>query len=160
MHPHAAMIERFYQAFQQRNAEAMVSCYHADVVFSDPVFQRLLGDRARGMWRMLARRSEDLALTYRDITADDQRGTAYWEARYTFSQTGRTVHNKIHSAFQFQDGKIVAHHDTFDLWRWAGMALGPQGQLLGWTPFVRNAIRTRALDGLDAFMRKESGQPG
>jgi SnoaL-like domain len=86
------------------------------------------------MWRMLARRSTDLTLTVRDIAADEQAGKAHWEVIYTFSQTARRVHNKIDAAFRFRDGKIVMHTDTFNLWRWASMALGPRGTLLGWTP--------------------------
>ena len=154
MHQHAALIEQFYQSFQQHHAEGMVACYHADIAFSDPVFPDLHGEQAKGMWRMLVGRSNDMQLIFRDIRADDHTGTAYWEATYTFSQTGRKVLNKIHANFQFQDGKISIHHDSFDLWRWAGMALGPRGNLLGWTPFVQKAIRQNACTGLAAFMRK------
>ena len=91
--------------------------------------------------------------------ADDQTGSAHWTARYSFSQTGRTVENRVAARFQFRDGKIIDHQDTFDLWRWAGMALGIQGRLLGWTPFMRNAIHQRAMKGLAAFMRQQA-QPG
>jgi uncharacterized protein len=154
MHPHAVVIEQFYQAFQQRNVDGMIACYHPDVTFSDPVFQDLHGERAGAMWRMLAKSSTDLDLTYRNIAADDQSGQADWTAIYTFSQTGRKVRNEIHAAFQFQDGKIITHRDTFDLWRWAGMALGPRGRLLGWTPFVQQAIRQQGAKRLEAFMRR------
>jgi len=157
MHQHAIVIEQFYQAFQRHDPEAMVACYHPAVTFSDPVFQTLQGDRAKAMWRMLVGRGTDLQLIYRDIEADDQRGKAYWEATYTFSQTGRRVKNLVHADFQFQDGRIKTHHDTFDLWRWAGMALGPQGSLLGWTPFMQNAIRRQAAKGLDVFIAGRAG---
>ena len=155
MHPHAALIERFYQAFQRHDPEAMVACYHPEITFTDPVFQTLHGDRAKAMWRMLVGRSGDLELIYRDIAADDVSGTAHWEATYTFSPTGRKVTNNVHSVFQFQDDAILTQHDTFDLWRWAGMALGPQGALLGWTPFMQGAIRRQATRGLDAYIRKQ-----
>ena len=39
-------------------------------------------------------------------------------ATYTFSATGRTVVNRIRARFDFRDGKIVRHVDSFDLWRW------------------------------------------
>jgi len=155
MHPHAALIEQFYQGFQQHNAEAMVACYDPAIEFSDPVFQELHGERAKAMWRMLVGRSGNLVLTYRDISADDTHGQAYWEATYTFSQTGRQVLNKVHSAFQFHDGKIRVHHDTFALWRWAGMALGSRGRLLGWTPMMQKAIQQQAIKGLDSYIAKQ-----
>ncbi len=154
MHPNAEAITRFYTAFARRDAEGMAAEYHADVRFSDPVFQDLRGDRARAMWRMLAGRAKDIALEFRDVEADDATGRAHWEARYTFSATGRKVHNVIDARFVFKDGKILEHIDTFDLWRWAGMALGPSGKLLGWAPFVQKGIRKRAIEGLDAFLAR------
>lgn len=158
MSSNAALIERFYQAFQQRDPEEMIACYHPTITFSDPVFQQLQSDQARAMWRMLAKSSTDLDLTYQNITADEQRGQADWIATYTFTQTGRKVRNVIHAEFQFQDGKILVHHDTFDLWRWAGMALGPRGRLLGWTPLVQKAIRQQARKRLEKFMQQEREQ--
>jgi len=48
-HPNAALITRFYQAFQQLDAEAMARCYSGDVQFSDPVFTDLRGTDAGDM---------------------------------------------------------------------------------------------------------------
>ena len=87
-------------------------------------------------------------------TANDTDGSAHWEARYTFSVTGRTVHNVIDSRFTFRDGLIVTHTDTFDLWRWSRMAIGPKAVLLGWTPFVQKAIRSEARRGFDGWMAR------
>lgn len=154
-HPNAALIERFYRAFQQKDGEAMAACYHPDVEFSDPVFTDLKGSRAGDMWRMLTGRAKDLTLEFSDVHADDTTGRAHWEARYTFSATGRPVHNIIDATFTFRDGKIVRHVDRFDLWRWAGMALGMKGKLLGWAPFVQGKIRAQAAQGLDAFIAKK-----
>lgn len=155
-HPHARLIETFYGSFQNRDADAMVACYHPEVWFSDPVFHDLKGPRAGAMWRMLCQRARDLQLEFRDITADDKTGSARWEARYVFSQTGRNVHNVIAATFEFRDGKIVRHADSFDLWRWSGMALGIKGKLLGWLPPVQKAIHDQAIRGLDAFERGQS----
>jgi ketosteroid isomerase-like protein len=154
MHPHAELIQTFYEAFQRRDAEAMGACYHPDVAFSDPVFPALSGDRARGMWAMLCKRGKDLTLEFSDVQADDSSGSAHWEARYTFSATGNMVHNVIDAEFTFADGLIKTHTDTFDLWRWAGQALGFKGKLLGWAPFVQNAVRAQADKGLSQFMSR------
>jgi len=151
MHPHAALIERFYTSFQARDVEGMVACYHPDIHFSDPVFPDLRGESAGMMWRMLAARAKSLELTFRDVKADDERGSAHWEAIYPFSQTGRRVHNVIEASFRFRDGKIVEHEDSFDLWRWSSMALGAKGRFLGWLPPVQNAIRKTAAGGLRDF---------
>ncbi len=156
MHPNAALIESFYQAFQRRDGEAMATCYHADVRFSDPVFPDLRGSRAGGMWRMLtARKDSDTTVIYSDIHADDAGGTAHWEARYTFPDaTGRKVHNCIDARFELRDGKIIRHVDSFDFWKWTRMAMGPIGLALGWTPFLQNAVRKKAATRLDRFLAK------
>lgn len=150
-HANAELIERFYQAFQRLDGDAMAACYAPDVHFSDPVFTDLRGAEAGDMWRMLASRAQDFSLTYSAVQANDRQGSAEWVATYLFSQTGRTVVNRIQADFLFQDGKIVRHTDHFDLWRWARQALGTKGLLLGWAPPVQGAIRRQAAKGLAAF---------
>lgn len=153
-HPNSALIERFYEAFQQRDAEAMAACYADDVVFSDPVFGELRGEEARDMWRMLVARAQQFSLTFDNVATDERSGHANWVARYLFSQTGRTVENRIQAQFVFRDGRVAGHHDSFDLWRWSRQALGLKGALLGWTPFVQGAIRAQARKGLDDYRAK------
>jgi ketosteroid isomerase-like protein len=154
VHANAELIDRFYGAFANGDAEGMVACYHPQVFFSDPAFGELRGDHARAMWRMLLKRSQDLIVKHMDVVADDQTGSARWEARYTFSKTGRPVHNKISASFRFKDGLILEHHDRFDLWAWAAMALGPKGRLLGWLPIVQKAMRREATRALDEFLAR------
>ena len=151
-HANAALIERFYTAFARRDAPVMVACYAPDAHFTDPVFD-LSGSEVGAMWSMLCDRGRDLRLEWRNVRADDATGSAHWEPRYTFSATGRPVHNIIDSAFTFKAGLIHTHVDTFDLWRWSRMALGTKGALLGWSPFVRKAIQAQARRGLDAWMK-------
>jgi ketosteroid isomerase-like protein len=143
MHPHAELIERLYAAFARRDAVAMAECYAPEAQFRDPIFD-LAGPDVAAMWQMFCERGRDLVLTWSDVRADDAGGAAHWEPRYTFSVTGRPVHNRIDSRFTFRDGKIATHTDTFDLWRWSRMALGSKAVVLGWTPFVQKAIRAEA----------------
>ena len=150
-HPNAELIDRFYQAFQRLDAEAMAACYAEQVVFSDPAFRELHGRDAGDMWRMLCARAKQFALTYEVLEADDQQGRAHWVATYLFSQTGRMVENHIEARFRFADGRIIEHRDHFDLWRWARQALGAKGLLLGWLAPVQNAIRKQAMAGLRAW---------
>src|SRR6185437_14083149 len=84
-HPNSELIERFYTAFQRRDADTMIACYADDIVFSDPVFGELRGDEARDMWRMLVERAQDFSLTFDGVTADEHAGRARWVARYRFS---------------------------------------------------------------------------
>lgn len=150
-HPNARLVAQFYEAFARLDAQAMAGCYTDDVVFSDPAFGTLNGDAARDMWRMLTARAQDFSLTLIDVAADERTGVAHWRARYVFSQTGRVVVNRVEARFAFRNGLIAAHHDTFDLWRWARQALGTKGALLGWTPLVQRAVRARATKALQMY---------
>jgi ketosteroid isomerase-like protein len=146
------LIDKFYSCFAARDADGMCACYHSDVVFSDPVFGLLQSSQAVSLWHLHTARAADLRISYSGIRADAGGAVAHWDATYKFSRTGRHVHNVITAAFSFRDGLIVRHADTFNLWRWAGMALGPAGLLLGWTPIVRAAVRREARRGLEEFM--------
>ena len=148
---HVALIERFYNAFSRRDPDGMLACYHRGVMFSDPVFPSLDALGAASMWRMLCARGKDLVVGVSDIRADASTGSARWVATYTFSATGRKVANRIAAAFDFRDALIVRHVDRFSLWRWAAMALGPKGALLGWCLPVRAAIRAQGAKSLAAF---------
>ena len=154
MHANAQLIERFYACFSARDGDGMAACYAPDAEFSDPVFPGLKGAEVGAMWRMLCARAADLQVSVSNVSADDAAGSAHWDASYTFSKTGRKVENRIDARFEFRDGRILRHVDSFDLWRWAGMALGSKGLLLGWLPRVQASIRAEARKGLDAFMRK------
>jgi len=152
MNSNERTIRDFYSAFQKRDAAAMAACYHPDIRFSDPVFPDLRGARAAAMWRMLCERGTDLQIEFRDVTADGRRGAAHWEARYTYSGTGRPVLNRIDATFEFSGDKIIRHTDAFDLYRWARQALGPVGWLLGWTPAVHKKIRHTADAALERYL--------
>lgn len=152
MHPNEELIETLYTSFQRLDAEAMARCYHADIRFSDPVFPVLSKAEVGAMWRMLCSQAKNFELTFADVQASDRMGKAHWEARYDFSATGRPVHNKIEAEFEFQDGKIIKHTDTFNFWKWSSMALGPVGFLLGWTPLLRKKVQKQARENLTRFM--------
>jgi len=152
MHPNAVLLTGFYNAFAARDGDAMASAYTANADFSDPVFTDLHGKEVGAMWKMLCSRAKDLRVEARDISADDRTGKAHWEAWYTFTKTGRPVHNVIDATFEFRDGKIAVHRDVFDLWRWSGQALGTPGKLLGWSPIIQGAVRRQAKEGLAKYM--------
>ncbi len=152
MHVNERLIHGFYTCFQQLDANGMVECYAPDIAFYDPVFTQLKGKEVSAMWHMLGSRAKKFSLTFRDIDADTNRGSAHWEATYLFSKTGRMVTNVIEAEFEFRDGLIVDHKDNFSFWRWSRQALGAPGLLLGWTPMVRNKVRAEARKGLDDFI--------
>jgi len=152
------VIETFYKAFSNLDAETMASCYHDDIIFEDPAFGVLNGERAKNMWRMLceSQKNKDFQVKHSNIEASDQEGSASWEAFYTFSKTGRKVHNTIEARFEFKDGKIIKHTDTFNLHKWSKQALGLKGFFLGNTMYFKNKLKAQTNKLLDKFEKKQS----
>lgn len=142
----------FYQAFKNLDAEAMVALYSDDVVFSDPAFGTLKGERAKNMWRMLieSQKGKEFIVNFEIISND----TVQWEAHYTFSQTNRQVHNKIQANLKLKDGKITEHKDAFNLHSWATQALGFKGWLLGGTAFFRKKLQSQTNHLLNKYEAK------
>lgn len=154
MHAHEQLIRTFYSAFQKGDFATMQQCYHDEATFSDPVFQNLSSKEVRAMWQMLISASKDLRVEFSDVKAADGRGSAHWDAYYTFSKTGNKVINRIDATFEFKDGKILKHTDVFDFWKWSRQALGFSGVVLGWSPLVRNKVRATARKSLDHFLKR------
>lgn len=134
----------------------MGASYHDEAKFKDPVFNLETAQEARAMWHYLVLNGKDLRIEFKDVKADDKTGTAHWEAWYTFSGTGKKVHNIIEANFEFKDGKIYRHRDNFSMWKWTQMALGTTGLFLGWTPIVTNKVRATAGKGLKKFMSEQA----
>lgn len=145
-----ATIERFYRAFAARDAAAMAACYCSDATFHDPAFALTGADIGR-MWAMLCARGADLRIEFANVRADGCSGEADWQAWYTFSASGRKVHNVIHAQFRFTHGLIAAHVDNFDFWRWSRQALGLPGLLLGWSGFLQRKVRAQAAQALARY---------
>ena len=150
-------IKTFYDAFSNLDAEVMNSCYHNDIVFKDPAFGVLEGDRAKAMWQMLceSQKGKDFKIVFSDIEANEKEGTAYWEAFYTFSKTGRKVHNKIDAKFEFKDGQIIKHTDNFNLHKWASQAMGLKGLIIGRTGYFSSKLKTQTNYLLDKYIKEK-----
>ena len=146
------LIEQFYDAFAAKDVEAMIACYHKDLEFNDPVFGDLDYNEACAMWRMLLERDSDLEVSHKNAWNDNEYGGVDWEAKYTFSKTGRKIHNRIDAKFMFKDGLIVGHRDYFDLYAWCKMAFGPSGWFLGWTDYMQNKVRSQVAILLKKYM--------
>jgi hypothetical protein len=135
----------------------MLEWYHDDVSFEDPVFGVLKGEEAKNMWRMLckAQQGKDFKIKTSNIEYTPENGKARWEAYYTFSKTGKKVHNIINATFKFKDGKIINHVDKFNLYRWSRQAMGIKGFLVGWTVFFKKAMNKKARILLSDFEKKK-----
>lgn len=155
MNSNERIIEEFYAAFAEGNANTMASCYHPDVIFEDPAFGKLQGKDAADMWHMLIERAKgNLEISFSDIQANEKSGVAKWIAKYHFSKTNRSVSNNIKAYFEFQDGLIIKHTDNFNFYDWSKQALGTTGMLLGWSSFLRKKVQKQALESLRKYQQK------
>jgi ketosteroid isomerase-like protein len=147
-----ALIENFYHAFKQKDHQTMAECYHPDAYFKDEAFE-LKGKEIGAMWHMLCVRGKDMTMEF-SVAESDGNVSAHWEPKYSFSQTGRLVHNIIDAEFEFKEGKIIKHIDRFNFWSWSRQALGAPGLLLGWSSLLRSKMKKMAMGNLNKFMLK------
>ena len=147
------LIHQFYTCFQNKDFLGMQECYAENATFTDPVFQNLNAVQVRKMWEMLISRGKDLTLEFSNVKATEKEGSADWRATYTFSASGRKVVNQIHANFVFEKGKIVQHRDHFNFFKWARQALGFPGLLFGWSKFLLESVRQKAMGNLLSFMK-------
>lgn len=161
METNADVITKFYTAFQNRDYQAMNSCYSDDIVFSDPAFGLLKGDEVRAMWEMLCINAKDFSLSFSNIQLlDEEYATCRWTANYKFSKTGRKVVNNIKAFMRLKDGKIIEHSDAFKLSKWAAQALGWKGALFGWMGWMQRKIQHNARKSLEVFIQKRNAGSG
>src|SRR5690606_13863618 len=104
-HPNEKLIHDFYQAFQNGDPKAMNDCYHKNIVFYDPAFGHIKGDRVRAMWYMLLEKSKgELKINFSEIQANDFNASARWTASYYFGADKRQVVNEGVGTFYIQNG--------------------------------------------------------
>lgn len=148
------LIEKFYTAFQNLDAKTMNSCLAENIEFEDPAFGKLKGDKVKFMWQFLCKNAKEFTIEFSEITVSGNKGTAHWEAYYTFSQTGNRVHNIIEANFEFKDGLIVKHTDDFNLKVWVKQAMGSAVGLIGGSFFMKNAVRKKSNNLLANYIKK------
>ena len=152
------IIQKFYEAFSNKDYATMGSLYHPEARFTDEAFVNLNASQVADMWKMLITNGKDLKLSFSGIAADatTNTGKAHWDADYTFSITKKKVHNSIDATFEFKDGLIFRHRDRFNFYLWARQALGFIGLLLGWTSFLQNKVSQTAMQQLKKFSENQS----
>jgi ketosteroid isomerase-like protein len=148
---------QFYQAFQALDADNMNSLYSSNARFSDPGFGLLNHTELTTMWAMLCfnQQNKGFKLEYKILDSTKDSVTVYWQAWYTFSKTGRKVHNRITANILVENGRIVQHHDHFNLHKWASQALGITGYLLGWTGFFQKKLQQQTKNLLKQFQEQQ-----
>lgn len=146
MHPHATLLTKLYTCLNAKDHQGMADCYGPEATFQDIAFALSGRTPIHAMWHMIS--ETDLRATFRVVHADDLSGTVELVDDYTFRDTGRRVHNVIHSTFRFRQGLIAEHRDACNAMRWGIQALGPVKGLLSYlVPAIRRAKAKKKLQG-------------
>ena len=146
------IVDTFYKALAKRDYASMSKFYHKNAQFSDPIFQHLEGNQIKAMWHMLCEAGKDLQISHSSIGVYDNSARVSWKAVYTFEKSGNIVHNEINAELFFKDSLIINHFDSFNLYRWIRMALGPTGTLFGWSSIIQQQVKTNAMQHLKKFI--------
>ena len=144
------ILTKFYTSFSEGNSAGMISCYHENVVFDDPAFGKLKGERAIAMWQMLLSKKveSELNISFK-IMNENQ---VEWIANYKYGPKKAPITNKVIGTFEFKDGLILKHSDNFSMWKWSQQALGLSGYLLGWSSLVKNKVQATTNKLLKKYM--------
>ena len=139
------LLEKLYTCLNNKDHTGMATCYHPDADFKDIAFTLHGKKQIHGMWQMIS--ETDLKASFTIIDVDDETGRVDSEQGYTFRDTGRRVHNIIHSEFRFQDGLIIEHLDSCNALKWGIQALGPVKGILSWlVPSKRRELAMKKLE--------------
>jgi hypothetical protein len=163
--------QQFFSALSSLNAIAATEFYadgHSDL-FKDPVFGLEDSAHAKAIWKLLIASSlsysqktgvEPLRIDVAGIqtnSQDENQVRVYWNATYTYSETGRYVENHLTSDLTIENGKITRQRDSFDYCRWTEMALGgTKGWLACRFPILTHI---QANIQLEKFIAATSGAP-
>lgn len=148
------LVHQFYTSFSEGNAQGMIQCYHENIVFEDPAFGKLKGEKAKAMWTMLMskKKESEMSISFELVNENQAR----WTATYKYGPKKAPVTNLVTAHFKFKEGKIIEHRDDFSLWKWSQQALGGSGYLLGWTGFMKSKIQATTNKLLDHFMAENN----
>ncbi len=159
MHPNEELLTRLFRYLTEHDHCGMVDCYHDEATFRDIAFTLTGKRQIHAMWKMACSVNKvgidsDIVATVLEFSANDSTGRAVVVDDYTFRDTGRKVHNKIVSQFEFRENRIVKQTDDCDPVCWARQAFGGfQGFVAGNVGPIRRrkAMRKLKAEHPDAF---------
>jgi ketosteroid isomerase-like protein len=148
MHDSTILLQRLFTGLIQHDHQSMADCYHPEGAFAGIAFDLHGKTQIHAMWHMIC--EGDIQASFDVVSADHNMGQVSLVDDYTFTSTGRKVHNVIDSHFSFRDGRIIEHRDFCDARAWANMALGgARGFFAGRLHFLRSY---KARKMLEAFI--------
>ena len=95
-----------------------------NIIFEDPAFGILKGEKVKMMWQFLTEQAKDFSLQFEILNISSNKVLSTSTVSYTFSATKQTITNVITTTFTVENDKIVHQVDDFDLKKWSKQAFG------------------------------------
>lgn len=116
-----AIVERFVEAFNRRDVDALLACFTEDATYAD----LLLGETAVGqdglrrLFERMMRESGEVEWVIERVVASDEAEMAEWRFLLVISDAvprsaGRTLSLRGMSVFELRDGRCRAYREYFD----------------------------------------------
>jgi steroid delta-isomerase-like uncharacterized protein len=111
------LVERFAQAFNGRDVDALLECFTADATYRDLFYGPHAGQGAlRGMFERMFREGRDYHWSMDTIVMDERHAAAEWTFGYTATAAvprseGRKVRFSGMSIFELRGGRIGAYRE-------------------------------------------------
>lgn len=113
----AQLVERFCDAWKQRDIDAILAFFADDAVYHNIPIEPARGlDAIRGVLEMFVPPAEEIDFEIHHLAADGD--VVFTERTDRFVMNGKAVALPVAGVFEVQDGKITAWRDYFDLQTW------------------------------------------
>jgi len=114
------IFERFGDAFNRRDVDAMLECFTPDATYDD-MFYGVSAGRSdlRALFERMMRESVDVLWKADHVVATPEREVAEWSFRLVISDAvprsaGRTLSFQGVSVLELRDGRCAAYREYFD----------------------------------------------
>ena len=92
-HANKILLQRLFTSLDRHDRTTMAGCYDSAAKFTDIAFDLKNGKEIHAIWHMIC--EGDIRTTFDVVHADDHTAEVNVIDDYTFSSTGRKVHNVI-----------------------------------------------------------------
>jgi hypothetical protein len=151
-------VRRLLHGLASHDAGLLLSVYHPQASYTDPVHPDIRGARLGWLIRYRLAHFEHLQGEPLWIRGDERKGQMQW--RLSWRRRGATGQGRLTllTTFSFWEDAIVRQVDEFQPWACLRQTRGLSGLALGWLPGRLSTEQRRAAAGLDRFIQRQAPQ--
>lgn len=116
----AELVHKFidvYQSLNKSNLFLLADIYHNNIIFTDPVHQVKGLNALNDYFVHLYANVSEISFKIDNFFIAEQEAALYWQMHYCHNKLnrGQPISVTGHSHLRFRDGKVIYHHDYFDI---------------------------------------------